>query len=268
MTSSSTTNASTPTQPITWESIAKSFVSELSTGVAAGLAAGIVSGLISKWFGPDAISERRLHEFFQEFADDIVNRVTANVRTIIKTELIYEGVRQISVSAAAMADNYDLYKSTGRIEYLVAAEQGAISTTAGAESLGIHGLGIFLVTANAKVAIFLERNMKNEAILEVDRVIAHANRLQKQALSYAESSVGEPRDHGPYGFPQKRLGVMYMIAVNGQDRCEIASGTRGPVQIREEIVAELREIVTNNLVEPTRAILAEWSAMRLEITSS
>ena len=268
MTSSPTTAATTPTQPITWESIAMKFVSELSTSVAPGLAAGIVTGLISKWFGPDAMSPVRMRQLFQEFADDIVNRVTANVRTIIKTELIHEEVRRISVSATAMGDNYDLYQSSGKTEYLLAAEQGAISTTAAAESLGIHGLGIFLVTATAKVAIFLEKGMKPEAIREIDRVLTYTNRLQEQALSDAESAVGEPRYVGPYGFPQKRLGVSYMINVNGQDRLEIATGTRSTVQIREEIVAELKGIVTNNLVDPTRAILAMWDAMRLRLESS
>ena len=238
---------------------------------AAALLTGVVVGVLDKLFGgPDKAELRAL---FQEFADDIVRRVTANVRDLVRNTFTSDNIRRLGASVVAMREYIALYESTDENHYLLSAEKEAINSSAEAESLGLSGLGIYMILSTAKIAIFLERNLPNHALATIDRAKDHVRGLQTQVLEGATASVGEPMQLTSGGVTSSSfdIGTLYKVPVNGQDRIfsvtSPGSGENSPIRkVRDELIAEQLQIVTQNLVTPSNTVIAQWDALRAKLS--
>lgn len=254
-----------PTDGLSWETIAGNAL--------AALLSGLVSGALDALFGRSASDRAELRKLLQEFADDIVRRVTVNVREEIRTAIFEENMRQLAVLATVTARCFRRYKSTEQEQYLLEAELHGIETVAEAESLGLPALGIHVVYSSAMMAILLERKLPHLAVEEIERAKLHLKMLQQLALDRAAASVGEPRrtareeKRNPWGPDPK----YYLINVNGQDRrVEVPEGSdSGPAleNHRENLIAEQQEIIADNLIAPSDAIIEMWDMLSAQLSS-
>ena len=173
-----------------------------------------------------------------------------------------------------MREYIALYESTDENHYLLSAEKEAINSSAEAESLGLSGLGIYMIFSTAKIAIFLERELPNHALNTIDRAKDHVRGLQNQVLEGATASVGEPMQLTSGGVMSSSFdfGTLYKVPVNGQDRILSVTlpgtGENSPIRkVRDELIAEQIQIVTENLVTPSNAVIAQWDALRAKLSS-
>jgi len=220
--------------------------------------------VLDKLFGDNDTAE--LRDLFREFADDIVKRVTTNVRELIRHAINDESIRRLGASAIAVKEYYTLYESTEEDHYLLAAEKAAIDSTADAESMGLPGLGPYVVLSTAKIAIFMARSLPNQASKTIDRAKEHVTKLQNQVLEGAIASVEEPVKVSE-GNPSASFGSkpIYKIAVNGQDRVYFAATPTEVDRIRDRLMAEQVGIVTENLIAPSNAVIAQWNTLQAKL---
>ena len=251
----------------TWDRIG----ANIASGIISGAAGFVVGKLLENMFE----KKQNLYNLFEKFADDIVSRVTINLQFELKAAIEKENMRELHVATNALSENYRYYNLSKDTSYLLAAEQGAISASAEAKSLGLAALGVYLVVMGIKMSIFRDKELNVLLPGEVNSGIEHVNMLQEKALEAARNAVGEPRHLGYIGKSEyTRVGDSYSVVIDGKAQIVNVSdsgeaGEMSPIfQYCEELRAERVGKVEDKIVGPSNKVVDEWKKIREKFSES
>ena len=251
----------------TWQNIGL----QLGSGLISGGASWALGKLLDELFGKDDGID--LQQLFQFYADDIVRRVTKNVRREIQSAFTQENLRSLEAGVLVMSENCKLYEDTKdaeyprAAEYLRAAEQKAINVSAEAQTLGLIALGTFQVVAGMKMSISKEQNHKKALVRQVKSAVDHVKDLQQHALFGAREGVGEATVLSWSGKSYyQRVGETHQLKIDGEVQ-EVPLSPPGrdyiPIEkYRKELIDERVKSVEDNIVKPSAAIVETWQEAR------
>ncbi|GAB3571466.1 hypothetical protein [Hymenobacter daeguensis] len=156
----------------------------------------------------DGLTQRGqdLNKLFQQFADQIVNRLSVKMKEIIDEAFYNDNMLELKVKTTALEQTYRQYlivKEEHKLEY---AENVSNEINALAISLGLSALGIFSIQKLIQIAIFNERAKSNPKYKEtIPQLIAeaenHINGLYERAkndikngFTYTSHLLSKPKD--------------------------------------------------------------------------
>lgn len=263
--SSQSAQSPAPTEPFSWKVIAGK--------AAEALVMGLVFGLLKSVFGRDGVDESKLRAILKEFSDDIVNRVTANVRKEIRDAISDDNMRRLGVLAVLGVQNLRKYEELKKERYLIKGEEYVEKTVAVARSLGVPALGVYLAMFSVYVAILREMGLVGMVVEEIREAQVHVDRMLDKALDEATGTAGDLQrvkmveERNSMGDALYR----YRITVNGEvrffERREGFSKEAVVSEFREVAMVEARASITKNLVEPSRKIMDVWSSASVAFSS-
>ena len=248
----------------TWQNIGL----QLANGLISGAAGWGIGMLFNELFKKE--NHVNLQELFQHFADDIVQRVTKNVRREIQSAMSEENMRSLNAQTIAMSENYQLYENTKEDRYIDAAEQGAIQAAAEAKTLELMALGIYQVVSGMKMSIFRERGYVQPLILEIDSATRHVRDLQEEALFGAKKGVTQSRVVRWSGKDYaNRVSEDYRLEIDGEVH-EVSLAPPGrdwsPIsEYRNKIIDARLEAVNDGIIVPSSVILEKWEESRNQL---
>ena len=246
-----------PDTPFSWEVIAGKAVE--------ALVMGLVVRLLDSVFGRDKSDESKLRTLLQEFADDIVERVTANVRQEIRDAISDDNMRRLQVLAVLGVQNLRKYEESKKERYLIKGEEYVEKTVAVAKSLGLPALGVYLSMFSVYVAILREMELVGMAVEEIAEARLHVDGMLDKALDEAMGTAGDLKIVRMVEERNNMGDVLYeyQITVNGEvrtfQRREGFSEERVVSEYREKAVAEMRDSIRQNVVAPSKRIMEVWN---------
>lgn len=251
----------------TWQNVGF----QLANGLIAGAAGWGIRRLLNELFNNE--NNLNVQKMFQYYADDIVNRVTKNIRHEIQSAFSKEIMRSLNAQTIMLNNYYQLYVDTAEDRYIDAAEQRAIEAAAEAQTLGLVGLGIFQVISGMKMSVFSERGFVQPLISEIERATMHVRELQEEALWGAEKGVTQARVvnwHGKdYG---NRVMETYRFQIDGEPH-EVSLSPPGrdssPISdYRNKIIGERLKFVSEGIVDPSGAVVEKWEECRNKLIAT
>ena len=249
----------------TWQNIGL----QLGSGLISGGASWALGKLLDELFEKDDGID--LQQLFQFYADDIVRRVTKNVRREIQSAFTQENLRSLEAGVLAMSENFKKYEDTKDAEYLRAAEQKAINVSAEAQTLGLIALGTFQVVAGMKMSISKEQNHRKALVRQVKSAVNHVKDLQQHALFGAREGVGEATVSSWSGKSSyQRVGETHQLKIDGEVQ-EVSLSPPGrdyiPIEeYRKALIDERVKSVKDNIVKPSAAIVETWQKARHQLS--
>lgn len=237
---------------LTWDNIGL----QLANGAISKLGGLAVEALLGELFG----QKKDIEELLENFADDIVDRLTAEIKKAISTAFYYDNMTKLKSSASSLARKFEIYSHTGDLALLDNSLNHSFDALEHARSLGIPALGSFATTANLKILILQEKakqNVKfeNSVRTEAERAsrdcesllddIYHAN---QQAVPWWQTHTMDTKGE-PIGMVLRFEGQEYFAHFNDEKRQR---------RITQTLVSELNERANTRVINPAKAIVTKW----------
>jgi hypothetical protein len=184
--------------PDGWDSFTGQFTwQNIGVQVANGILSGGASWALGSLLSAMKKKDTNLEELLQRFADNIVARVTSNVRRLIYENTWRENMRDLKVSAKSLTKKYRSYEATGDRFWLNATLEHSVEALEEAYDLGTNALGLFTTIAGIKMLAYRKAADDNnnqgylrEIVVELPEYIAHIERLTGIVESRFRETVG------------------------------------------------------------------------------
>jgi hypothetical protein len=240
------------TGAFTWKNIGL----QIGNGLISGTAGFAVGQLLGKLFdeGLD------LRDMMQEFADQVVGRLSKEFREAITEAFFQDNLRKVKSATAALGEKYSAYETTEDLPLLDAALDQSFNVVADARSMGPPALGIFAVAAGLKMCLLEEKAKTNSrfhtvTLTEVQRASAYVETTAAEILAANERAVGQFRNCRT--IPGE--GRYCLITVDGR---VINWPVTDPVRDRRRLVNTLNGPAMLEIIGPAREVAATWKRFR------
>lgn len=249
------------TGALTWENIGK----QVATGLISGAAGGVTGSVVSSLMGRLLSDGESVEEMMQRFVDEIVGRLTTEVKNIVNEAFFQFSVQKVKTSTAALGEKYVAFETTQDVPLLDAAVDHSFDAVEEAIALGSVGLGTFVVTGGLKLCLLEEKAKTNNsfhdvALREVERLSGVVERFTEELLAANDRAVGQ--FHGcrhPVGeFMQ------CFIHVDGVVKVEEFHPPPPPPNFplaRQRFVDQLNFVTRQEIIDPALEIVETWKEL-------
>lgn len=232
----------------TWSNIGL----QIGNGLISGSAGFVVGRLLDRLFSDG----ETMQEMMQRFADEIIGRLTVEMRSIINEAFFLNDLQRLKSSTAALGEKYAAFQVTGDVPLLDAALDHSFDALEDSITLGPPALGTFVVAAGLKMCLLEEKAKTNKSFHEVtldeverssallDRFIAELLAANDRAVSQFRSCKTIPGE-----------GLFCFITVNGVVSHQQVFDAQGD---RQRIVDGLNRVTQREIIAPALEIAATW----------
>ena len=232
----------------TWSNIGQ----QIGSGLISGGAGFVVGSLLESLFSDG----ENMQDMMQNFADQIVSRLTVEFRNILDDALFADRLQRLKVSTSSLGEKYAIFQATGDMPLLDASVNHAFDAVESAVAMGAPAIGTFVVAAGLKMCLFEEKARFNEFFhvqtrREVERAAGLVERWVAELLEADRRAVGQWRSCKT--IPNE--GRFCFITVNGR---VIHTQVFNAEEDRQVYIDALIRQTMTEIVIPAREIVATW----------
>jgi hypothetical protein len=232
----------------TWSNVGK----QIANGMISGSAGLVLTSLLEHLFSKG----ENMQDMLQRFADQIVERLTTELRNTINEAFFQDNLARVKSSAASLGEKFSAFEATQDVPLLDEAVNHSFDTVEDAIAIGPPAIGVFVVVVGLKLCLLEEKAKTNPSfhevtLNEVDRASAVLDDFIGELLAANDRAVSEFRSCKV--IPGE--GEFCFITVDGVvENHQVFDKQRD----RQRIVNSLNRVTVQEIIAPAMAIAATW----------